>query len=172
MTSRAFIRLLLVGPFLAACWEAPTAPEREVSLTLLGSDTRPFSATVAGNANLSPTADPCSFVNEETGSGEASHLGTFAWSDVEAVDFCAIPGGVAVSGAFVMRAANGDQLTGELGTTGTFAQTGDLVITGTYTITGGTGRFVGATGSGTVDVIATMAPDLPFSGSFQGTIGY
>lgn len=142
----------------------------EVSTTLEQQVALPFRASVSGNANLTPTDDPCILRNEETGAGTATTLGTFQWRDVEAVDFCAIPGGVAVVASFVMTAANGDELAGELTTTGTFAANGDLIIEGTYVLAGGSGRFANATGIGTVSVVARMAPGLPFDGMLVGTI--
>src|SRR4051812_5702085 len=89
---------------------------------------RPFKANVTGNAHLSPTDDPCVLRNDETGQGQATHLGGFTWADVEFADFCEIPGGVAVDAAFTMTAADGDQLYGEFMTVGEFDPEGDLVI--------------------------------------------
>src|SRR5262249_55309223 len=88
----------------------------------------PFRAMLTGNAHLSPTDDPCVLRNDETGKGEATYLGRFTWADVEYADFCAIPGGVAVVGSFTMTAANGDQLSGEFTTVGSFDEEGNLVI--------------------------------------------
>jgi hypothetical protein len=110
--------------------------------------------------------------NDETGAGEATHLGQFVWSDVEYADFAAIPGGVAVTGTFTMTAANGDALYGTLKTVGYFDADGNLVIHGTYEFTGGTGRFVNASGSGDIDAIAYLSPGLPFEGTIDGTIDY
>ena len=81
----------------------------------------PFQASVSGNANLTPSDDPCFLRNDETGAGTATMLGAFQWRDVESVGFCAIPGGVSVVASCVMTAANGDELAGEMTTTGTFA---------------------------------------------------
>ena len=129
-------------------------------------------AELTGSANLTPTDDACVLRNDETGSGEATHLGSFTWRDVELVDFCAIPGGVSVVGQFTMTAANGDLLHGELATTGVFDQDGTLDIQGDYVLTGGTGRFVDATGSGEIDVTAYQSPGLPFEGTLRGIIDY
>ena len=99
-------------------------------------------------------------------------LGRFTWSDVEFVNFCTVPGGVAVTATFTMTAANGDELSGEFTTTGFPAEDGSLVIHGTYQFTGGTGRFADATGSGDIDAVASLAPGLPFTGTLDGTIDY
>jgi hypothetical protein len=132
----------------------------------------PFMASLTGNAHLSPTDDPCVLRNDETGAGNASHLGLFTWADVEHANFCTIPGGVAVVATFTMTAANDDQLFGQFTSTGTFADSVTLVIHGNYQFTGGTGRFFNATGSGDIDAVAFLAPGLPFEGTFMGTIDY
>lgn len=133
---------------------------------------RPFKATVSGNAHLSPTDDPFVLRNDETGQGEATHLGHFTWADVEYADFGEVPGGVAVVGSFTMTAANGDKLYGELATTGSFDTNGNLLIHGSYEFIGGTGRFADASGSGDIDAIAYLSPGLPFEGNLRGAIDY
>jgi hypothetical protein len=133
---------------------------------------RPFKAMLTGNAHLSPTDVPWILRNDETGQGAATHLGDFTWNDVEYADFAQVPGGVAVVATFTMTAADGDQLYGAFTSTGFFADASTLVIHGSYQFTGGTGRFAAATGSGDIDAVALLAPGLPFSGTFDGTIDY
>lgn len=133
---------------------------------------RPFVARVAGNAHLSETGDPCVLRNDETGEGEATHLGRFTWGSVEFVDFCSVPGGVSVEAAFIMTAADGDQLFGIYKTVGLVDESGNLDIHGTFEFTGGTGRFTDATGSGDLEALAFLSPGLPFIGHFEGTIDY
>lgn len=133
---------------------------------------RPFQAKLTGNAHLSPTDDPAVLRNDETGQGEATHLGRFTWADVEYANFAVIPGGVAVVATFTMTAANGDELYGEFASVGYFADAVTLVISGAYEFTGGTGRFADATGSGDIDATAFLAPGLPFVGTFDGTIDF
>jgi hypothetical protein len=77
-----------------------------------------------------------------------------------------------VVASFTMTAANGDKLYGELTSSGSFDQDGNLVIEGDYQFVGGTGRFEGATGSGTIDAVAFLSPGFPFVGQFDGTIVY
>src|SRR5262245_50274870 len=132
----------------------------------------PFKAMLTGNAHLSPTDDPSVLRNDETGDGEATHLGHFTWADVEFADFAAIPGGVSVVATFTMTAANGDELYGEFTSTGYFADPQTLVIQGEFEFAGGTGRFADATGSGEIDAFAFLAPGLPFIGTITGTIDY
>jgi hypothetical protein len=132
----------------------------------------PFMASLTGNAHLSPTGTPGVVRNDETGVGNAAHLGLYTWADVEYADFTVIPGGVVVVATFTMTAANDDQLYGQFTSTGHFADPVTLVIHGNYQFTGGTGRFGNATGSGDIDAIAFLAPGLPFEGTFTGTINY
>jgi hypothetical protein len=132
----------------------------------------PFKASLTGNAHLSPTDDPSVLRNDETGVGNATHLGLFTWADTEFADFDEVPGGVAVVASFTMTAANGDQLFGTFTSTGYFADAETLVIHGSYEFTGGTGRFSDATGSGDIDASAFLSPGLPFEGTLTGTIDY
>jgi len=133
---------------------------------------KPFKATLTGNANLSPTPDPTVFRNDETGVGNATHLGKFIWTDIEYADFDEIPGGISVVATFTMTAANGDKVLGTFTSVGVFADAVTLVIHGTYQVVDGTGRFAGASGTGDIDAIALLAPGLPFSGTLKGTLNY
>lgn len=139
---------------------------------VVGAAPRPFKAELTGNAHLSPTDDPFVLRNDETGQGQATHLGRFTWADVEFADFAAVPGGVAVIGMFTMTAANGDRLYGTFTSEGVFADPSTLVIHGEFEFIGGTGRFAGATGGGEIDAVGSLAPGLPFAGTIDGTIVY
>jgi hypothetical protein len=132
----------------------------------------PFKARLAGNAMLTPTGDPCVMQNNATAVGNATHAGRFTWSTEERVNFCTVPGGIEVSGSFTLTGANGDSLEGRFAAIGQFDETGTLVIAGSYEITGGTGRFIGATGSGNTDVVALFTPGLPFTAALSGTLNY
>lgn len=162
-------RNMIALAIAAALWIGGAA----LSPQAVAAEQLPFSTNMlTGNAELTPTDDACIMRNEETGSGKATHLGMFTWTDVELVDFCAIPDGVSVVGWFTMTAASGDLLHGELTTTGVFDQDGNLLIDGDYVFTGGTGRFADATGSGEIEVTAFLSPGLPFEGKLRGTIDY
>ena len=143
-----------------------------VTLSVAAAEELPFKAMLTGNAHLSPTDDPSILRNDETGEGEATHLGHFTWADVEFANFAAIPGGVSVVATFTMTAANGDELYGEFTSVGYFADPQTLVIQGEYEFTGGTGRFADASGSGEIDAFAFLAPGLPFIGTIKGTINF
>ncbi len=131
---------------------------------------RPFKATLAGNSVLSPTDNPCVLRNSETGDGDATDLGRVTWQSEELADFCANPGGVAVIAAFVMTAANGDELYGVYTAIGEFDAAGNPIIHGTYEFDGGTGRFADATGSGDIDALGFLVQGLPVFGTLAGTI--
>lgn len=133
----------------------------------------PFSATVVGHANPLPTLDPCVLSNTEGGSGTAVHMGAIAWASSETVNFCTNPEGADVTGEFIFTAANGDQLTG---TYVTLAHpdpaAGQITFSGTWQLTGGTGRFAGAFGEGTLSGQGSLAPPFEVSATFVGTISY
>src|SRR4051794_41895940 len=64
---------------------------------------RPFYASVSGNAHLTPTSNPNVVENQETGGGNATHLGKFSWATIEFADFAAVPGGGGGGGKFTVR---------------------------------------------------------------------
>jgi hypothetical protein len=132
----------------------------------------PFQAAWTGNAHLSETKKPWIQRNDETGAGEATHLGGFTWASVESVNFKDFPPQVSVVATFTMTASDGDELFGEYTTVGLANDEGNLDILGVFFFTGGTGRFAGATGGGLLQAIAFFAPGLPFEGEFCGTIDY
>lgn len=132
---------------------------------------RPFAARLAGNASLSMTEDPNVLRNDETATGQATHLGLFSWVSVEYANFATVPGGVAVVGSFTMTAANGDRLFGEYKTIGLFDDDGNLIIHGTFRFTGGTGQFIDVSG-GAIEAIGYLTPGLPVEGTLTGSIDY
>jgi hypothetical protein len=100
------------------------------------------------------------------GVGTATQLGRHGFTSVE----CFNPGTGSFAGAPRFTAANGDTLTGSYA--GTVAGTDDPNVI-TYqeelAITGGTGRFIGATGTVHVDGIANLATG-DYSQWLAGTI--
>lgn len=70
-------------------------------------------------------------------------------------------------------AADGDELTGRYVTLATpdFIA-GVITFAGTWEITGGTGRFAGAPGAGTLSGEGSLAPPFGVSATFEGTITY
>lgn len=100
-----------------------------------------------------------------TGTGNATHLGTFTVDFPHCVNFANGSG----SGTFVLTAANGDTVTGTvIGQAVLPPVNGVLSINETWTITGGTGRFGGATGIFTMVRLNTGLDAT--TGSFKGTI--
>ena len=165
MFQNLLVRVLAIVAVFAIA--AKTLPPGAVA-----AEERPFSAMLSGNAHLSPTEVPWILRNDETGVGEATHLGRFTWASVEFVDFSNFPPQVTVLGTFTMTAANGDLLYGNYSTVGIPDEAGNLVIHGSYQFAGGTGRFAAATGGGSIDAVASLAPGLPFIGMIDGTIDY
>lgn len=137
---------------------------------------RPFRFTLTGNANPDFSQGPCNVVNVETGTGVAQHLGRVTWVSEEIANFCIDPNDPSlaeVTGALVITAANGDQLTGTY-TTLVDADFGAGILTanGDFVITGGTGRFTDASGSGTISVTGSLLPPFAVEGMFLGEIIY
>jgi len=161
--------------------------------------TKPFKGTFSGTFM---TPDFIAFpivATAATSSGTYTHLGSSTSVGTFVVDFATFdgpgPGCVVVSpSASTTTAANGDNVTFDLGTvsgiqcffdsTGAVATvfafcgaTTDIhtsTVVTDYDITGGDGRFVGATGSGTVSsAINHCAPNGDtFTGTLSGDIKY
>ena len=103
---------------------------------------------------------------DATGVGNATQLGLFTYNLQAQVSLPSL----AATASATLIAANGDMIFGEGVGQGTPTADPNLVsIVETYTITGGTGRFVGATGSFTVERLidrATLVSSGTISGNF------
>ncbi len=172
----AAVLLLIAG---AACepvlpTESPLSPASTARADR--SPSVPFRLELTGNANPDFSQGPCNVTNTESGTGTAEHMGKVSWSSTEVANFCVDPANPAtalVTGTMVIIAANGDQVTQSYTTTvNADFSAGTLKATGNYVVAGGTGRFAGATGGGTVDVNGSLAPPFGVSGTFAGEIAY
>ena len=146
---------MIVGLLVSAALVAAASMRKEMPLK--GS----FKAVETSQPNL-----PIVHVTA-TGSGEATQLGRFTVS--YQVDVNVQTGaGTGLSAEFV--AANGDSLfaegTGQASPSGT---PGTVNIIENYTITGGTGRFANASGTFTVERVASEATGET-SGTLSGNI--
>jgi hypothetical protein len=135
----------------------------------------PFQASIAETF----TAGPCgtnaciAFV----GSGQATHLGHTSETGQVVVDLSSHPPGPGLNcnnntRTETLTGADGDQLT--VAITGVNCDSGATTgITGmshdSFIVTGGTGRYSGATGSGT-DTVYVDGPDLTATTVFSGTL--
>jgi hypothetical protein len=159
---------LLVGTLLTVFWST--------SGSALASSQVPFRASITSQGT--PVTQNCpSLCFASAGTGTAAHLGRFTSTGpivATGVTFPA-PGEIQLSTVehFVWTAANGDTVFVTNYATGVE----DLAImTGSYTshwsITGGTGRFDGATGSGTASgtLQAGNGSTLTIVSTFVGTV--
>jgi hypothetical protein len=149
------IVMIIAGVLVSAALVAAASMRKEMPLK--GS----FKAVETSQPNL-----PIVHVTA-TGSGEATQLGRFTVS--YQVDVNVQTGaGTGLSAQFV--AANGDSLfadgSGQASPTGT---PGTLNIVENYTITGGTGRYANASGTFTVERVASETTGET-SGTLSGTI--
>ena len=124
-----------------------------------------FKGTMQGiDTDSDPT--PTSIVVTTDGTGTATQLGQFSFTQRVTVDFTT--GTSAGTSHWV--AANGDSLDTTIAGAGQPTATpGEIRIRETHTITGGTGRFAGAEGRFSVERVAS-AITFTTSGSFEGTI--
>ena len=136
--------LISIGVLAAALALATATAGAGRNVPLVGKDTF-VAAIVGGSGSVVQTAD--------AGAGTATHLGKFRMVASETVDF----GSLTVrNGVFTLTAASGDTLSGTYSGTIQPGLTGYLV---SGPITGGTGRFVGATGT------------IVFKGTFDAATG-
>ena len=153
-------------------------------VALAGPSGRPFTSTGSGTetslsvAGCQFTLDGCTV--QSTGIATSSHLGSGPYVSTLTVDWAAASfngaGGYCAlaTGTGTLTAANGDTLTqsesGKVCEVGTTASNVPHTFTGTFTNTGGTGRFAGASGGGTI----TGSDDGFGNSNYQetGTISY
>ncbi len=153
--------ILLVPTFMVGCGRDPVVPDRVttegpgtaavVGSTVAARDAAspvcvPFKVNGSpGSFEVSGGPPPTPLAITLTGEGTATHLGRYTSSASAVVTFTSE--GAVFDGGGTFTAANGDELV--------FTYTGDFFPgpvpsgVGTYEIDGGTGRFDGATGSGT-----------------------
>jgi len=110
----------------------------------------PFKGKFSGQAiSAVTTEDPDVLLITTASSGNATHLGKFTMLSPHLADLSTLE----VGGTQTFTAANGDTLTASF--TGQFSPIvgGFLAASINCTITGGTGRFAGASGSYTFDIL-------------------
>lgn len=120
----------------------------------------PFQATLAEAIAPNPLCAPNTRCTAITGIGQATHLGkSTEIANVASYITITLPGGCnPESRTTTLTAANGDTLT--LAATGTNCPTSVPTMKtafDNYTVTGGTGRFAGASGSGTISATIDLA---------------
>jgi hypothetical protein len=126
----------------------------------------PFKGTMQGYDIDSPGPSPTTLVVDTSGTGIATLLGQFSFTQQVTVDFTT----GSSTGSAHWVAANGDSIDTTISGSGEPTDTaGVFRITDINTITGGTGRFAGAQGSFTVERLGSGITFLT-SGSFHGTI--
>jgi len=127
-------------------------------------DQVPFKGSLSGTVTVTPLEPPLASVLIEA-AGHASQLGRFTVEIPHIVNQAIRVG----EGTYVFTAANGDTLTADFTGQATLLAPGVLSTLETATVTGGTGRFVGASGSFTAQRMFFVATGET-SGSFEGTI--
>lgn len=153
-------RAVVIVAALAVLLQPPSAPADEMV---------PFEAKLVGFA--APVFNPDGTIsNTEVAAGQALHMGLVTWMSEEKAKFTG-ENTLSVCASFTLTAANGDKVFGTYKTTGTVDfSTFVGTFVGPYVITGGTGRFVNATGSGTIVGVGNLLEPFEIVGSLTGTI--
>ena len=161
----------LLRPLVFAC----AAAALFASGLTAAKSSKPFQATITISEQLVPVGTTeCQFIGAITGTGQATHMGKLATASQDCVNQISATTFSFASQQVVLTAANGDQVFASYGGTLNF-ESGVGVITGGYTITGGTGRFAGATGGGSLQGLEEVNPATGAGrGQIQlnGTISY
>lgn len=144
----------------------------------------PIRGTVTGETGVDPAAPDCEggalWRFFSSGAGTISHLGRVDYHLTQ----CSYPspeGTVFRGGTVAFTAANGDTLIiAQEGSSEIIGAFDGYTLDATWTVVGGSGRFAGATGSGTLDGVGDIPSDdtlfgLPEGGvriGFAGGIAY
>ena len=182
---RQFVIALCV--FAASCAGgapgSPTSPSSSAALDSLASPQSSLAASqtpsqvpteLPFHGSLEATEEdvfqpPSTLVVHLTAIGTATHLGKYTLRENGVVDTITMISGV---GDFTFVAANGDTIIGtSIGQARPGPTPGTLSITEHLDITGGTGRFVGASGSVVLERVLDQTTTRS-SGSFTGTISF
>lgn len=146
------------------------------SIAFAGPTSVPFKATLVTQEQLLFDSTICQaapyLVGVTTGSGQASHMGAISGVSSDCVTPTSPYTYSFTNGKVTLTAANGDELRAEYsGSLSPTATPPIYSIADSYRITGGTGRFVGANGSGTLQGIENLQTG---QGQLQltGTISY
>jgi hypothetical protein len=167
---RLVLSLALVA---AVATEIIAVPQHAAAASLV-----PFHASMNETfMSHAPSCDPNLICSPITGTGLATHLGKTSEAGEVFVDLLnpPAPGCLSETRTVILTGANGDQIT--LALTGqtcvTAGQPGTLTIAtaaDAWVVTGGTGRYSGATGSGTDTALingATLTAVTTFSGTLS-----
>ena len=125
-----------------------------------------FKAGLVLSETLAPGNLSCNAIGIITGSGHATHLGTVTLSSYDCINFSsptAFTFRTLKDTSVVLTAASGDQLFATYEGTAAPQPGGFLVLSGIFSFKGGTGRFAGATGTGTLDGVENISTS-PASG--------
>lgn len=154
--TRSNIYLPMAALFLTAVLAIPAAAQNQV----------PFKGAMQGNDVDSPGPSPGTVIVTTSGTGVATHLGQFSFTEEITINLVAFT----LTGSGHWIAANGDSInTTIVGSVEGTANPDVVSVTEINTITGGTGRFAGAQGSFTVESLGNVVT-LMRPGSFHGTI--
>jgi hypothetical protein len=134
----------------------------------------PFKAVMTFSEQLAPPSAECfasapaggsAATGHISGSGMSSNFGAFGVRSQDCITSAGpypmfTPPFSFSSNAFVLTASNGDQLVAQYAGTAQVQSSGMLALSGTFTFTGGTGRFAGVQGSGTLEGVEAISADL------------
>lgn len=126
----------------------------------------PFTVHFETTFEIISTTPPGVLTFEIFGTGNGTHLGKADFYSISVVDLNYVPG--QQTGSLKFTGANGDYLEGSFAGT-IIEEGGNVSFEGEYTFSGGTGRFSGASGSGTYAGTANLPAEMG-QVTFSGTV--
>jgi hypothetical protein len=126
--------------------------------------------TFEGDATLTPTGTPGFFIQNFTGDGDDTALGSFTVTGQSTIDFTSPPAIVLSNGTLTQTFGNGT-IFGTSSGTGTGNGAGVATFTVDFLITGGTGAFLGDKGEAflTGTITQTSATTESIAGTYTGS---
>ncbi len=119
-----------------------------------------FKAGLTITETLIGASADCALIFAVSGSGYATTLGPVTFTSTDCVNLSPTGDGslTFASNNVTLTVAGGDTLTGSYGGTATPQPAPIMGIAGTVTITGGTGRYLNASGSATIEGVEVITP--------------
>ena len=138
----------------------------------VGVDGALISGTLSGDSTLSPTA-PGVYVQNYTGDGDDTRLGSFTSASTSNIDF-SNPPAVTISDGMLTETFAQGTLFGTTSGSGTANGLGSATFTLDFVITGGTGFFTGDTGEASIvgTIMSTGPTAESITGSYTGSLAF
>jgi hypothetical protein len=131
----------------------------------------PIAGTLSADSTLTPAGPPGHYVQNLTGDGDDTRLGSFTTQSQSNIDF-SNPPHITISNGTTTETFTNGTLLGTSSGSGTASGAGSATVTIDFVITGGTGFFAGAVGDVTISatITSTSSTTESITGSYVGSL--